>query len=77
MAYMQGVEHHRPNMYTLSGQGERLIRRRRGNTIWEDTYECTEQYICATDVYLLSILSHDFKQLLIQKLVHLVMEKSC
>ena len=31
------------------------------STIWEDTYGCADQYICATSFYLISILPHGFQ----------------
>ena len=30
------------------------------NSIWEDIYGCSEQYICATVLYLFLLLAHDF-----------------
>ena len=33
-------------------------------TIWENTYECDEQYICTNLLYLLSILSHAYNFLI-------------
>ena len=31
------------------------------SNIWEDTYGCTEQYICTTAIHIFSILAHDYQ----------------
>ena len=32
----------------------------KNNTIWDNTDGCAEKYICATEIYLLSMLSHAY-----------------